>query len=147
MGDRICVADTDNELLHIFSCGHFYDIDRDTCISRPAGRSDYQLIFVTRGVVYFDGTDGREIAAPAGSIIVYKPYQPQTYRCKAEQDSAYYWIHFNGSFAENLLAHSDMTISEIAVAVGVGDSMYFSKKFRSFTGVSPSEYRARKNSE
>lgn len=47
--------------------------------------------------------------------------------------------------AKYFLAHSDMSVGEISEAVGISDSMYFSKKFRSYTGLSPREYRAKRN--
>lgn len=43
--------------------------------------------------------------------------------------------------AKELLCFSDEHIYEIAVKVGFWDSRYFSKIFRDFTGLSPSEYR------
>ena len=42
--------------------------------------------------------------------------------------------------AKKLLAQSYMTVAEVAVRCGFADSCYFSKKFRSLVGVSPSEY-------
>ena len=46
--------------------------------------------------------------------------------------------------AKYFLSHSDMSIGEIAESVGISDSMYFSKKFHSYTGVAPREYRLKK---
>lgn len=40
-----------------------------------------------------------------------------------------------------LLRYSDLTVTEIALAVGFGDSTYFSSVFRRRVGVSPSAYR------
>ncbi|GHU65016.1 hypothetical protein AGMMS49983_12010 [Clostridia bacterium] len=44
--------------------------------------------------------------------------------------------------AQRLLAQSDMTIGEIAFAVGYGDHSYFTKVFLRHTGMTPSGYRA-----
>lgn len=40
------------------------------------------------------------------------------------------------------LAHGDHTVTEIADALGYGDTNFFSRQFRAVTGVSPSEYRS-----
>ncbi|MBQ7901507.1 MAG: AraC family transcriptional regulator [Clostridia bacterium] len=271
--EDINVSEVGNELLYICSCGQFFDVDIDTSTRRLRGRNDYQMIFVEKGNMYIGTEDGCEIAVPAGSIIVYKPHQPQIYGCKADDRSAYYWIHFGGSQvpqllkqmglyekscyfdmkfdeymplvykmiseirlkklnyklqccsifcdiingicranhgectvndeymrvmpavnameysmhipysiseyaamcnissyhfmhvfkkymgtspmqyknklsmekAKYLLAHTDMSVGDVARFVGVNDTMYFSKKFRSFTGMSPSAYRNSKS--
>lgn len=41
----------------------------------------------------------------------------------------------------NLLRSTLMSVSEIAACLGFSDMLYFSKKFHTFSGVSPSEYR------
>lgn len=45
--------------------------------------------------------------------------------------------------AMNFLSRSDMTIAEVAEAVGFTDPLYFSRQFRKFTGFSPTSYRKR----
>lgn len=43
--------------------------------------------------------------------------------------------------AKQLLRFSEMTIDEIAAAVGMQDANYFSRAFRKLEGISPTEYR------
>lgn len=43
--------------------------------------------------------------------------------------------------AKSMLVNSNLNITEIALAVGFGDSNYFSSLFKKITGASPSEYR------
>ena len=45
------------------------------------------------------------------------------------------------SSAKELLTSTDMSISEIGEMVGFHDPLYFSRAFKSETGVSPKEYR------
>lgn len=45
--------------------------------------------------------------------------------------------------AKDLLLHSDMTIGEIAFAVGFKDQNYFSRVFKHHEGCTPNEYRKR----
>jgi YesN/AraC family two-component response regulator len=47
--------------------------------------------------------------------------------------------------AKELLATTDMSIREIAEAVGYADQNYFSRMFRKFTGLSPSSYKLENN--
>ena len=44
--------------------------------------------------------------------------------------------------ARELLEHSDMSITEIAFAVGFNEPAYFSRQFRKFTGKSPRHFRS-----
>ena len=43
--------------------------------------------------------------------------------------------------ARELLKHSDMTIEQIANEIGIGDTKHFTKMFRKYTELKPSEYR------
>lgn len=47
------------------------------------------------------------------------------------------------SFARRLLRESDLTVTEIAAALGYDDPLYFSRLFRREIGTSPREYRKR----
>ena len=43
--------------------------------------------------------------------------------------------------AGSMIENSELSISEISFTLGIDDSMYFSKKFKAFFGVAPSDYR------
>lgn len=49
--------------------------------------------------------------------------------------------------ARELLIMSELSVTEIAAAVGYQDALYFSRQFRSINGVSPSQFRERVASE
>ena len=52
------------------------------------------------------------------------------------------WINLRALLqAKALLVYSDKTVSEVALAVGMADSNYFSRFFHSETGFTPTEYR------
>lgn len=44
--------------------------------------------------------------------------------------------------AKELLAYTELTVGEIAVAVGFPDALYFSRAFRRYSGCSPSAFRS-----
>ncbi len=47
--------------------------------------------------------------------------------------------------AARLLNKTDMRVSEVGKEVGLSDANYFSRRFRSYFGVSAREYRKRRN--
>lgn len=55
-----------------------------------------------------------------------------------------YMLHLRIQKACKMLLLSDQKINQIASSVGIDDQYYFSRLFRKFIGVSPSEYRKRK---
>jgi len=49
--------------------------------------------------------------------------------------------------AKDLLASTDMTVSQVAYALGFSDPLYFSRVFSSSQGISPKQYRQQKHLE
>lgn len=49
--------------------------------------------------------------------------------------------------AEELIVKSKMNFSQIAFSVGFSDPKYFTKCFKKETGMTPSEYRQKKQEE
>ena len=52
-----------------------------------------------------------------------------------------YILNLRITNAQNLLSTTDYKIIEISKLVGFADSMYFCKRFKKKTGLSPSDYR------
>lgn len=95
-------GDAPFEAFYVNSCGYFYDIDIRTKTDRPEGRSDFQLICVTSGRMKVK-LGGKYCDFEKGSAILFRPGQPQTYKCSRTDTSAYLWIHFDGTLAGNML--------------------------------------------
>ena len=55
-----------------------------------------------------------------------------------------YVVSLRMAAAKGYLDSTNKTVSEIASAVGYDNALYFSRIFRKYTGVSPTEYRQRK---
>jgi len=100
--------------LFITSCGHISNMNQPNGSIRPEGRSDYQLIFINNGYLYAKNCDGIETKIPPKSIVVFKPFQPQIYYSRPDENAGYYWIHFGGTQAEQLLKQ-----------VGLNDKFYY----------------------
>lgn len=69
---------------------------------RPRGRSDYHILYVTGGSCFVDFGEG-ETEVGEGNIIFYPPHVSQKYAFKAEISSSYYYLHFSGSAAGELM--------------------------------------------
>ena len=69
---------------------------------RPCGRGDYQLIYVCQGKLrLFE--NGKETAVPSGSLVLYRPGEPQAYHLYAKDKPETFWVHFTGCEADELL--------------------------------------------
>ncbi len=69
---------------------------------RPSGRMDYHILYIAEGecrVVL----GGREYAAGAGSLILYRPGERQEYYFEGGSGSVSCFIHFTGRDAEAIL--------------------------------------------
>ena len=95
--------DTPYAPLYINSCGHFAELDCDTHCDRPNGRSDYQIIYMLEGEMEYE-RDGQTHVAKKGTILLFKPHEPQIYGCRASSRSAYIWVHFDGEQARSMLS-------------------------------------------
>lgn len=93
----------------INSCGcNYYKLNSErTAIHRPEGRSDYQLIYIHEGKGNFL-IGGSNMALEAGSLILFKPGDPQRYSYDTAVRTQAYWIHFSGTEVETLLRQNNL---------------------------------------
>ena len=118
-------ADSSRPLI-VGSCGHYRFSGSDrfhTC--RPAGRVDYQLLYVAAGTAHFH-LDGEEISLTAGNMVLYRPGQPQDYVYYGEDLPEIYWVHFTGAEAEKILTSCGITGSSFFC----GSSEQYAKLFQ-----------------
>lgn len=85
--------------LSVNNCGYYRDITEDLGVLRKNGRSDYQIIFVRRGIFVCGGKKYSD-----GAVFVFRPGEKQEYVYKAEPKCCYYWVHFSGTESDNLAA-------------------------------------------
>ena len=87
----------------ISSCGHFRLSREEYLItSRPAGRPDYQLLYIAGGTAHF-WLKEKERVLPEGHTVLYRPGESQRYTYKAESMQEIYWVHFSGRDAAEWL--------------------------------------------
>lgn len=72
------------------NCGYYRDLQRDLTVSRPEGRDDYQIIFVSRGELIANGEEVR-----SGGAYIFTPGRSRN-TFIARRQVLYYWVHFCG---------------------------------------------------
>ncbi len=71
---------------------------------RPNGREDYQLLYVASGKIHLM-SNGQEKVLSKGTMILFRPKDPQVYYQYASEKPETYWVHFTGSDVDNLLEY------------------------------------------
>ncbi len=94
-------VDTENPIT-VNCCGYQSCITKDYSVEREHGRRDYQIIYVFRGCGHFK-IENEWKRFPAGSLVLYRPYEPQIYTYLANDTPELFWVHFTGHSCENLL--------------------------------------------
>jgi AraC family transcriptional regulator, arabinose operon regulatory protein len=79
-----------------------------------------------------------ELAAMAGLST---SHFSALFRASADTSVKDYLKRLRSARARELLITTDLPISQIAIAVGYDDALYFSRQFRAVNGVSPSDFR------
>lgn len=87
---------------------------------------------------YNDAISREQIAAYVG---VNENYLTDCFHREMGLTPMSYLARYRVQHAQQLLLHSDQSITAIALAVGFSDSAYFSRVFQRITGSSPSAYR------
>ncbi len=101
--------------LHVNNCGKQVISIEDTVTIRERGRMDYHMLYILSGICHAV-IDGKEVSAPAGSLILFRPFERQEYRFYKSEGSAFIWIHFAGVGCETYLRELglyDKTISDV----------------------------------
>ncbi len=92
------------EALFINNCGYYREVTATVPVSRPHGRSDYQLLFCARGFIAV----GKRVLTD-GEMYLFLPHERQEYTYNPAPDARYYWLHFTGTAVNSLLAELHVT--------------------------------------
>lgn len=96
------VLDREREML-VSSCGHYQLLQKKGFSTvRPAGRPDYQLLYIAGGSALFT-LRGEERWIREGGVVLYRPGEAQQYSYALEQHPDVYWMHFFGADIEKTL--------------------------------------------
>lgn len=69
---------------------------------RPAGRPDYQLLYIASGKAFFT-FHGTSTEVSAGNMVFFNPHQYQQYAYYLENKPEVFWVHFTGKEAAGLI--------------------------------------------
>ena len=86
---------------------------------RPKGRLDYQLLYVSSGKAFFDLGEETIVEVSAGSMVLYRPGEPQRYWYCVQDRPEVCWIHFTGSQADRLLSESGFEKQKKVLSVDI----------------------------
>ena len=81
--------------------------DEDVLVRRPAGRLDYQLLYMVSGHADYL-LDGEWQTVGEGKIVLYRPQVPPFYRTYSQVPMLCRWVHFSGTEAASLLEECGM---------------------------------------
>lgn len=96
---------------------------------RPRGRLDYQMIYISSGLVHFhfDKPDNETIVT-ARNVVLFRPKELQKYEFYGKDKTEVYWIHFTGSDVKNILRKYGF--SDNKKVFYVGTSMEYERIFK-----------------
>lgn len=92
--------------LIVNSCGmeSFIHLKRDNASNRPAGRTDYQIVYTKGGSLRYCENNRWNICNE-NTFLVFKPHEPQIYYYSMNEKASCYWIHFTGYDAGEILRY------------------------------------------
>ena len=115
---RIDFKDTTRPLV-VGSCGAHRLIKKVLLpTQRPKGRVDYQLLYVASGKTHFF-FNGKDTVVPSGSMVLYRPHEPQKYIYYAEEHPEVFWVHFTGNDVKNILDYYNFPTEENVIKTGI----------------------------
>ncbi len=97
----------DRTPLLVNCCGKQVFQTQNYSLKREHGRVDYQIIYVHKGTGSFY-IDQEWKTLRAGSIVLFRPQEPQFYSYYFSEKPEIYWIHFTGSQCEEILKKYDI---------------------------------------
>ena len=106
-----CDYASPEELFNVNSCGSQVHDSDDAVISRPKGRQDYHLLFITDGECTAK-IQGVTYPLARGDLLFYRPFEPQWYRFTKVRCSSF-WLHLSGTGVESLCSQSGLNEGNI----------------------------------
>ncbi len=97
------------DYLAVNSCGIETLSEYDVGSRRLQGRQDYHILYIQQGVCYLRGAHADPLhpeewlQIPEGSVILFRPGEPQEYFFLAKDRSVSHYIHFSGRGCEEIL--------------------------------------------
>ena len=119
---------TSDEFLEVNSCGIEFISQKDVGSNRPAGRSDYHILYIEKGICHL-WLNGKWNEIQAGCIVLFRPFEPQRYFYKKDDNSISHYVHFTGTGCKHILEKLGIygitvfNMGQSASYVGVSEQM------------------------
>jgi AraC family transcriptional regulator, arabinose operon regulatory protein len=105
------------------------------------GADDYDRIKAAQDILRARLSDHISVGQLAGEFGLSASHFSALFRTQTGMSITEYVKRLRNSSARELLLSTEMTVAEVGSAVGYHDQFYFSRQFRSVTGISPREFR------
>lgn len=117
--NRAELSGIDREVpLCVNNAGHYVINSRVFATKRPHGREDYQLIYIVRGRMRVNAGSRGDRFYSEGTVLLFKPNDPQIYAYLNDTTCEAFWIHFYGTLIEGVLKSLNVG-NERIIQVGV----------------------------
>jgi len=102
-----------------------------------------ELLLIGKAIAYIEEHYDQDIDLDSLANIAHMSRRSfsRAFRKAMNMSAMEHLIRLRIAKAGNLLRRTDISVTEVAFAVGFGDSNYFTRQFRNITGQSPREYR------
>ena len=110
--------------------------------SHSAGDTSYRQIAAAKQYINEHFHEPLQMSEVAGKLYLSTAYFSRLFKEKIGMTFSDYLASCRVERARQLLATTDLSISEVANAIGYQEANSFSRLFKTRTGQSPSEYRA-----
>ena len=121
----------------VVNCVGQYITDGAFTTNKPTGRQDIYLMYLSRGsLTLYVGDQRHEL--PAGGMFLFAPEIPYRYGKEAGDELCYYWAHFTGSRALEMVESYGLSLGQVYLPEGQEEAATdFRMLFRSFYGKGP----------
>ncbi|CAM3308510.1 response regulator transcription factor [Paenibacillus lupini] len=136
--ERIMRIKTMDELLRFMEnkCGDVLDALQRTKEIRPN-----KIVLEVKQIVQEQYAGNVSLRSVAAMIYMNPNYLGKLFKANTEQSFNDYVLQVRMEKAKELLLHTDKKVYEIALEVGFSELDWFYKRFKTYTGVSTSDYR------
>ncbi len=126
----------------------FAVLSKNMDISTPK-EQDGENIHIRRAVEYVRNHyfDAIGVADIARYVCIDRTYLYELFRKYLGVSPQYYLVNYRLTRAEELLTHTELTLSEIALSCGYQNAYSFGKAFKAKRGIAPIKFREKNRSE
>ena len=92
------------------NCTGIWTLQTDFCGGHQKGRKDYYLMYLCRGELSV-AFGGKNCVLKSGQFILFPPKTPCTYQNRPGTQAEYFWLHFTGAQAAELVKSARLPLN------------------------------------